>query len=318
MKRKMLAAIAMMVLLGAGIGRASAAPLTQGGNELLQALPDGGAVILVDVQKVTASNLWSALIAQGRFKSAVDGIQSEFSELGVKLTDVNSLAIGFTSTDFRKPLVVLTGGFNQDDLLARLRGNQKVKLSSEKYKDFDLYTVTAAQPGAKIQDVSFAFYDAATAVAGPAAGVRASIDAKSGAKPSASQNAKLVAALSGNPAAAIRFAMALNSGVAGSLQSSQLPLPDFSSVSMVFGTVDVGSGLELTATLRNDTAEHAKQIAERLNGVLEMARSYLSATGDPKLVGVVTALKSITIAGVDIDVKITGSLSGEALAQMLR
>lgn len=284
----------------------------------MQLLPDGNAVILVDVHKVTTSSLWSALITQSRFKKAVDGIEGEVSELGVKLTSVSSAAVVFTSSGFKEPLVAVSGGFSQDELLGRLRANQKIKLTSEKYKDFDVYSITASQPGTKVEDVSFVFYDAATAVAGRAAGVRASIDTRSGAKPSISQNKKLGEALAQNPAAAIRFAMELNASVAGSLQSSQLPLPDFSSVNLIFGTVDVASGLELNATLRNDTPAHAKEIADRLNGLLGTAKGYLSAAGDPKLAVIANALKTITIAGVDVDVKITGSMPVETLAQILR
>jgi hypothetical protein len=164
--------------------------------------------------------------------------------------------------------------------------------------------------------MAFAFYDASTVVAGSAEAVRASIDVKTGAKPGVLKNEKLAASLAQNPAAAIRFALVITPAMTSGL-SSELPIPDFSSVNLIFGTIDVSYGVELNATLRNDTAEHAKSIAERLNGLLEMAKGYLGSTSDPKLLPVVDALKTISITTADVDVRITGNVPMDLLTRLL-
>jgi hypothetical protein len=50
-----------------------------------------------------------------------------------------------------------------------------------------------------------------------------------------------------------------------------------------------------------------------------MARGFLGAgAGDVKGKAIADTLKSVTITGVEADVKITGNLSAEVLAQVLR
>jgi hypothetical protein len=92
---------------------------------------------------------------------------------------------------------------------------------------------------------------------------------------------------------------------------------DFSSIKMIFGSVDVTTGIDLNATLRNDTADHAKALATQLNGLLEMTRGFLVAGKDQKVAALMEALKSITITGNDIDVRITGNVPLEVLGQIL-
>ena len=88
---------------------------------------------------------------------------------------------------------------------------------------------------------------------------------------------------------------------------------------MIFGSLDVASGLDLIATLRSDTAENAKNIADRLNGLLEMARGYISTmSNDPKTAGLAGALKTVSVTGSDIDVKISGNLPLEVFSQIIK
>lgn len=301
---------------------------------LLDALPDGTAVAVIDFQKIAGSSLWATINAQGKLKSEIDKAQSEMAGLGVKLSDVHTVAVVFSAAGLNNPTVALTGGFEQNDLLTRLRASGKVKLTSEKYKDFEIYSVRsipAAVPSKEMSgtkpasarvatvtkdETSFVFYDASTLVAGSLEGVRASVDVKTGARPSITQNAKLTDALAQNPAAAIRFAFALTPGLTSGLQSGDLPV-DFSSITLIFGTIDVGSGIDLNATLRSDNAEHAKSISERLNALLTMASGFLGSMGDPKMAPIAEALKTVRIISADADVKITGNLPMELLNSLL-
>ena len=301
---------------------------------LLDALPDGTAVAVIDFQKVAGSSLWATINSQDKFKREIDRAQSEVAELGLKLTDVHTVALLFSGTAIKTPTVALTGGFEQSDLLARLRASAKVRLTSEKYKGNDIYSVRALRAGGptnglsgtksdttgidagKRGETSFVFYDPNTVVIGSLDAVRASVDVKTGAKPGLTQNTKLTEALAQNPAAAIRFAFTLSPALTGELRSGDLPV-DFSSISMIFGAIDVGSGIDLNATLRSDTAEHAKSISDSLNSLLTMARGLLGSTGDPKMVPVAELLKTVSITSADADVRITGQLPMELLNSLL-
>ncbi|HEX8092157.1 MAG TPA: hypothetical protein VF762_25140 [Blastocatellia bacterium] len=337
MRRVTVVAILLALAISAGVNRTSARAAAQSGSDLLQFLPDGSAVVVIDVHKMTTSSLWSLINSQDKIKSNLDKMHNEFSELGVKLSDLQTVAVAFQTSDMNNPVVAITGGFDQTDLLARLRANGKLKLTSEKYKNYDIYKIESVPAATKDQakenkpasaggsagkgneNGSFAFYDAKTVVVGSPGSVRASIDTKTGAKTSIAQNAKLTEALAQNPTAALRFAINVTPEMTSGIQSNQMPLPDFSSVKMIFGSVDVASGIDLIATLRNDTAEHAKNIADRLNGLLEMVRGYVSTmSNDPKMAAFAGALKTLSVTGSDTDVKISGNLPMEVFTQIIK
>ena len=329
MKRVALAAILLALAVSASASRTSAGA-AQTGNDLLQILPDGHAVVVVDVQRVTSSSLWATLSTQNKIKSEIDKAQAEISEMGINLTSIQTVALTFSGEGtHNNPAVAVSGGFDQNDVLSRLRANPKVKLTSEKYKNYEIFSADSVKTSSdgqakggefrhKKDDGAFVFYDSRTAVVGSPAAVRASIDTKLGARQSIAQNAKLIEAIAQNPSAAIRFAMTVTPSMTSGLKSSELPLPDFDSVKMVFGSVDVASGVDLIATLRSDTAEHAKSIADRLNGLLDMARGFLGASNDAKMAPLVSALKTVTVTGADIDVKITGNVPMEVITQVLK
>jgi hypothetical protein len=331
----------LALAISAGVSRTSARPAAQSGSDLLQFLPDGNGVLLIDVHRVTTSNLWNMITSQDKVKTSLDKANSELTEMGVKLSDLQTVAVVF-SANMNNPVIAVTGGFDQTDLLTKLRANAKVKLTSEKYKNHDIYRVDsistsvnkkeeskdaktaasgdkgAATVAAK-EDGAFTFYDSKTVVVGSPEAVRSSIDTKAGAKASVAQNTKLTEGLAQNPAAAIRFAMNVTPAMTSGIQASQIPLPDFSSIKMIFGSVDVASGIDLIATLRSDTAENAKNIADRLNGLLEMVRGYVSTmSNDPKMAVFAGALKTVSVTGSDVDVKISGNLPIEVLNQIMK
>ena len=95
------------------------------------------------------SSLWGAINAQDRLKTEIDRAQSEMADLGLKLSDLRTVALVFPGSGLNNPTLALAGGFEQNDLLARLRSSGKVRLTSGKYKDFDIYQarpIAAAVP----------------------------------------------------------------------------------------------------------------------------------------------------------------------------
>jgi len=303
---------------------------------LLDILPDGTAVALIDFQKVANSSLWAAINAQDDMKRAINKAQSEMTDLGLKLSDLHTVALVFSPAGANEPTIALNGSFDQSDLLARLRTSPRFNLTSERYKGFDIYKTTPkpeATTSTKQSDnkqrsasdikhsstneTSFVFYDPSTVVVGSTKSVRSSVDVKAGDAQSLAQNSKFAEALLQNPGAAVRFALAVTPGMTEGLRTSEFPLPEFSTISLVFGTIDVASGIDLNATLRSDNAEHAKAIADKLNGLLSMVKGFVVLGGDAKMGAIAEALKSVTIVNSDADVKITGNLPMDLLNTLL-
>jgi hypothetical protein len=321
-----------IVLVASGSSATTARSQSQSGGELLRLLPDGNILAVIDVQRVTSSSLWATLSTQPKVKSALDKMQADISDIGVRLLDVQTVALVFAGKNLNDPTVTATGGFDQATVLSHLRSNQKIKLTSEVYKNYEVYRVDSlptsatgdaetpspAPPAPKPHETSFYFYDSKTVVVGSAASVRASVDARSGARASVAQNAKLTEAIGQNPSAAVRFAINLTPSMTSGLPTFEIPIPDFSTVNLIFGAIDVATGVTLNATLRNDTADHARSLADRLNGLLMAAKGLLTSSSNPKMSALTEALKSVNIAGSDIDVTITASLPEEFFAQLFK
>ena len=322
MKKLLIAVLAISFAATSQIGGATTnraiAP-----NDLLQILPDGNGVVLLDIKRVTSSGLWATISSHDPIKSALNKAQIETSEIGVKLSDLSSLATVLPASGAQNAVVAVTGTFSKGDLLSRLRADQKVRLTTETYKNNEIHKivrVAAAKPEGKArsEEVAFSFSDDFTVLLGSVIGVRSAIDVRVGEKASAAQNQRLTSALAECPAGAAQFAILLTRSMTGAIQSSNLPLPDFSTLTMAFGAVDFTDAIDLNVTLRSDTPEHSKAIADQLNGLLGMVKGLLgTGAGDPRREAVAAAAKALTIANVGADVKISGNLSAELLDQVL-
>lgn len=328
--RKLTFSVALMVLalIVAGGARGFAGREARPAD-LLEVLPDGGGVAVIDFQKITGSALWTSIGAQQKLSSFLNKAQSDIADFGIKLNDVHTIALVF-SANLNNPTAAISGGFDQKELLDRLRASSRIKLTSEKYKGFDVYKARSvpvsdaksspdskkANVGSGGNETSFAFRDAGTIVIGATESVHASIDVMTGARQSVTQNSQLSDGLAQNPSAAIKFAIVVTPSITKGIQSSELPIPDFASLKLIYGSIDVTSGIDLNATLRSDSAESAKGIADRLNGLLGMARGYLGATSNPKSTAIVDALKAVNITSINNDVKITGSLTADLLSNL--
>jgi len=317
MKKLSFAVLAMVLAISAGLGSISAR-VAPAGDELLQSLPDGSFVFIANLTQVTGSSFWSTISSQGKIKSGIDDMQGELAKAGLRLEDIHTVAAVFPALAKGDSVIAISGSFNPSDLVTRIRANSRTSVTSEKYKGFDVYEIANVnQTGANNKPTSLVFYDSNTAVIGKPAGVRASIDVRTGAKPGIVQNTKLGTAISQNPAAAIRFAAEMTSSTTAGIASGQFPL-DLSSVKMVFGTVDVASNIEVNATLRSDSLEPAKAMADQLNALLGMAKAFLGSSNDPKMAPIGEVLKTVTVSLVDSDVKISGNVTPEILSQLLR
>ena len=314
MKRVSTAVFALMLALtvtglASMAARTAAQPVVQ--TDLLQVLPDGHAIIVVDVQRVLSSNLFS----QDKLKNLLAKAQAEVAQLGFNMADLQNAAIAFPTAKFSDPTIAVSGTLNQADILARLRENSKIKVTSEKYKSGEVHSITEI---GKTSVMAFTFVDANTVVAGTPTSVRAAIDVRSGEKPSIAKNAKLMDGLSQSAAAAIRFALNVTPEMTKGLESSGLPLPSFSTLNLVFGSLDVSNVVALNATLRNNTPENAKAMADQLNNLFGLVKGLLGGSTDPKMAPIAEAIKTISIVSTDVDVKITGSVPADLIGQLIR
>jgi hypothetical protein len=286
-------------------------------DELLRALPDDKGVAVVDVKKVIASELWMAAKEGSRTRGLLDALTAGLDRIGARLADADAVAITFSEPNPQTITAAVTGSFDEATVAARLKSIPGVKHGSEKYKGAEIHTIAFTE-GKSERLRSLAFVGARTMVIGTVEKVRAAVDVNAGAAPSVAANLVLKEALGQTPPAAVRFAVAAPGVVTSMLPSNSLPLPDFTTVRLIFGTVEVNSGLDASVTLRNEKPEQAQVIADQLNSLLAMARGFLGSSTDPRMASITQLLKSITIDGRDVDVKLGATLSKEFLASMVR
>src|SRR5262249_41272494 len=296
-------------------GTSATAMPAQFAGDPLELLPDGMGVAVINVKQMVASDVWALVMTSNKATRAIQKVESELSDIGLNISDLSGIAVSIPVAPGNSAVAVASGSFNPSATIAKLRDNANVKLTSEKYETIDVYRVVYTS-GTNHGDVSFAFYDNSTAVVGPAAGVKAAIDVHAGKKPSMAKNATLDQVMAQNSSAAIRFALVPPNGSLSSIESSKIPMPDLSSINLIYGTVAVSSAVDINATLRSDTADHAKAIANQLNSLLSMAKGFLSSS-NPKTAPIADALKTVSINDSGGEVKISASLSKDVISQLI-
>lgn len=320
-----------VVLFGALVWLFSSSATPAQSSDLMRVLPDDSGVAVIDVKKVIASELWGTAANGTKARGLLQALAGARAYTGLKPEDLEAAAITFHDFDPAHITVAVRGSLHPETLVKALKSDTRVELTSEKQKEFEIYTICmkaeipantgasrSAQGSSGCPRISMVFFDDRTAVIGPLESLRSAIDVRGGSKPAVGDNAKLTATLALTPQAAVRFATVAPSGITAMLPSDSVPLPDLASVKAIFGTVEVTSGIEVNATLRNDTAEHAKLIADQFNGLLAMGRGFLGSSTDPKMVSIVEFLKSVSIVGADVDVKIGATLPKSFLADVIK
>jgi hypothetical protein len=319
MKRSVVGLIAlMMAVMPIGSTSSFAAkggPQSQ--SDLLSVLPDGIGAVSVDVSQLTSSALWTSLTSSDKSVKYIQRLQADLADIGLNLADIKQAAVCLSAPNTNGLVEAINGSIDQTQVLTKLRANPKVKLTSQSYKNQDVYTaVITNKTGTHTQNMSFAFVGGGAAILGSVKGVRAGIDAAKGDKPSLAQDSKVQAGLAEAGAGAIRFAV-VNPAQATELESSSLPLPDLSTIALAFGTVGVTSAIDLNVTLRNDTADHATAMANQLTSLLAMAKGFLGSSSNPKNQVILDAVKTVAITQSGTDVKFTGNVSGDLLSKVI-
>jgi hypothetical protein len=279
--------------------------------DLLKVLPDRNGVIIVDVSRLLTSNFWSSLTSEQDTAVAARSFESGLNRLGVSMKDLNAAALAVRDIQMNEMVAAASGNFKKDEIVSRLKGNTALKARTEMHGGMEVITIDNPP-----EQIAITFFDPNILVMGKDAAVRSAIDASQGKTPSLVQNGKLQSALPANVEAPVRFAILTPPEIAGTLQSSSLPLPDFSAVRLITGTVEVTSLLNLNLTLRSDTTGDAKVIANQLNSMMNMARGLLG--NNPKNAALAETLRSVAITSAEADVKIAAIVNKEFFARMFR
>src|SRR5215469_6605121 len=315
MKRILVIGLLLGLASVAPTGRSATPAPPQFAGDPLELLPDGAGVAVINIKQMVASDVWTMVMGSSKATRAIEKAEADLNAIGLKVSDLGGVAVAIPLGPNSPAVAAAIGNFNPSAIVAKLKDNSNVKVTSDKYKSFDVYRVVSTAAN-NHSDVSLAFYDSGTAIVGPAVGVRAAIDVRAGDKPSMAKNATLDQVMAQNSSAAIRFAVVPPNGSLSSIQSEKIPLPDFSSINLIFGTVGLTSSVDINATLRTDTSDHAKAISSQLNSLLSMAKGFLSSS-NPKMAPVAEALKTVTINDTGGDVTISASLSKDVITQLM-
>lgn len=309
MKKLSFIAALLVVLLADGSSARSSQPV----SGLLRVLPDRNGVVLIDIPRLLASDFWSSLTSQESTAGAAKSFELGLNRVGVSMKDLNAAALAIRDIQMNDLVAAASGNFKKDEIVSRLKGDAALKAKTEVHGGIEVLTINSPP-----EQVAIAFLDPNILVIGKDAAVRSAIDASQGRTPSLLQNAKLQSALPANAEAPVRFAILTPPEIAGSLQSSSLPLPDFSTVRLIIGTVEFTSLVNLNLTLRSDTTGDAKVIANQLSSMMNMARGLLGSSNNPKNAPLAETLRSVTITGSEADVKIAANINKEFFARIFR
>jgi hypothetical protein len=280
----LIAALLLFNFLSAGPAYAArpAARPAQSADELLRMLPGSDAIVIVNVAQLSVQ----AQAMLGQDKELASKYQLRLNRLsaetGVNIQAIEQLAAGFSFSQAEprpSPVIVLSGAFDQDQILARLSGGSGNKWKAKKYKGQRLYLepagVNAAKSGSR---AAIAFFDDQSKIAfGPNADVRRVIDARAGDRSSAADDAGLMAALHRtSDSASVRFAFAVPEGVREKLRTAPgLPalLRPLASITEVVGSADLGdNGLQANASLVTASPAEAANLVTLINQGLALAK----------------------------------------------
>lgn len=228
------------------------APLAAGGTavaptraeSVLSFLPQSDTVVLVDMNRLYNSVIFQMARDNPKFAKEMSEIESMAGTFGIDISKLEYLAVGVTPKSGKPgdfdPTFVLSGAFNQEQLVTGLKNKAEGKIGTETYGSDTLYVLKdaagadtattkekkvltnddfnggsepkpekapAASGSVKMSDMAFSFVNANTVVFGPKANVIKSLDTRSGKSPSIASSKELVDGLdSADKVAAIRFA----------------------------------------------------------------------------------------------------------------
>ncbi|MCC6743040.1 MAG: hypothetical protein IT175_04185 [Acidobacteria bacterium] len=264
--------------------------------EILQALPAGDGVVVIEPKAFFGKALPAALGQMPEHRSRLDTeVANIRTDFGIDLASMRSIGVSlFVGADASTSWVaVMTGDLSavasEDALASKLDAFSRThpkysvrKVTHEGKVLFVLPETTA--PGAVREDIAVAILDGSTAAYGAPEAVKRAIDVHRGAAPAASSVAALTDALAlADPGSPLRFGMpAPQALIAAEMKRDPNNpfLATLANVRMLFGSLDATS-LKLTA--RASTAAQTTEVAAVLSAIIGLGQQ---ATGSkPELAG---------------------------------
>ncbi|HVG19285.1 MAG TPA: hypothetical protein VNI02_09535 [Blastocatellia bacterium] len=301
-----------------------AAKAAQAADELLRMMPESNAVVVINVAQLSVQA--QALLAKdGELASKYQSHLNQFTaETGVNVQAVEQVIAGFSfdqSGSHSRPVLMLAGAFDQEQILARLAAGSGNKWKAKKYKGQRIYLGPNRANAKSESRPAIAFFDDQSKVAfGSNADVRRVIDARAGNRSSVAENAALMSALHQTSAAAsIRFAFVIPEEIRQRLRTSPgVPafLRPLASINEVMGSVDLGdNGLQASASLITSSAAEAASLVTLINQGLTLAKLALGNYPGGELI--VSILNGASVSQVGNVVNLAASVPAELIRRLI-
>lgn len=276
----------------------------QAADSLLAMMPDGDGVVAINVaqlnrqlQSILASKPEMAAKLQKQFDDIV-------AETGLDIRSIDSLVAGVSLGSGSKspePLILVSGSFNQEQILASLTRKSGKKWKAKTYNGQKIYSEVVkknARKSAKSsKSSSLTFFDNQTIAFGSLTSVRHSIDARAGVHASMLQNSTLMTAYNqANLAGSIRFAFNVPEELRqrlGDANGAGSILKPLAAVTQVVGSADLNdSGLLANVSLITGSDKEASDVVNLINTGLALLRMTLGS--NPDATNLLAVLNGIT------------------------
>ena len=307
MSRKLSAAVVALVLTVAAFGvslnrvgrtEALAAPASSA-TELLNMLPASDAVGFLDMQRMLSEVVPNIFVNDAATMTRVnESIDKLKEKTGADVRQFDAVAVGvrFRKGGSADPEVVtgiIRGRFNASEViaagLAKAKAERKVQPQEEDYEGVTIYNIE----GTQARGLRLAAIDSNTIAFGDIAGVRATLDTRSGR--GSRVDSSLVELATLNASAVAGFAVNVPADMTKSLAKDEMGQM-FSSVRQAFGSASAnGTTGTLDVTFRTESNEQAQAMSKQFDVLRQLVvfgmrkseekNNAVLTAGDDKIAG---------------------------------
>lgn len=311
--------------LGAGTGlsgsgkNASAAlsPAAFASGDAFALLPAGDVLMTIDagtlINKTAPQILANSPKEKAEFEKGLTEVQ-EKSSIDPKKIELLAVSLMIPKGSEKPQFAgVMTGSWDSAKLTEALKKDEKTK-ADRPTEQYEGQTIIINKKDK--EDVGVVVLDSTTLLMGsPVDMVKKAIDAKMGKGDTAAKDADLMAAFkSTKETGALRFAMKFpKEQMAG--ESEDLA-KHMAATKVLFGSLDVTSGLGIELIARTGSEAEAKPIHEDLTKLLDQAKTFLG--GSEQMKGVDSVLNSIVLSLNGADVKLAVNVPTSTIEEIAK
>lgn len=304
---------------GPALAARPAAPVTA--EALLQMMPDSDGFIAVDIARI-GGQLQSLMTQRAdlaaKFRKGLDRMAAI---TGINPAAAAQVVLGFSLADDprqSRTVALLSGAFNQDEILAQLAQSSGKAWKAKTYKGQRIYVDPAKQKPKK-ERATIAFFDNQTVIAfGSNQDVKKVVAVRTGTLAGVTQNAALMSAFQQTDASAsILFAFIVPEAVRQWLANAEGGLlRPLAAVTQVSGTIDLTeSGLTALIALLTGSPGEATGVVNLLNTGLTLLK--LALAGKPGAELLLEVLNGISVAPAGNVANITVNISADLIRRLI-